>query len=155
MPQRHEPRCRGRARSALLLGASLIASAAAAALWLAQQHDNRQIDAGRAIFEGDQALQARIAGHESALPAQASRCVNCHGAARPAGPSVPVLSAATLAAPVARRGGPPSRYDERALCTLLRTGVDPAHVMVARTMPRFVIDEKQCEALWQYLLTTT
>jgi hypothetical protein len=61
------------------------------------------------------------------------------------------LSAATLAEPVARRGGPPSRYDARSLCTLLRSGVDPAHVMVQRAMPRFDIDDLQCEALWQYL----
>jgi hypothetical protein len=152
MPRRHEPRCRGRARSALLLGAGLIALAAVGTLWLAQQRENRQIDAGRAIFEGDQALDARIAGHESALPAQASRCVNCHGA--PAGSEpvpLPLLAAATLAEPVARRGGPPSRYDARSLCTLLRSGVDPAHVMVQRAMPRFDIDDLQCEALWQYL----
>jgi hypothetical protein len=54
---------------------------------------------------------------------------------------------------MARRGGPPSRYDAHALCTLLQTGVDPSHVMVARTMPRFEIDNLQCEALWQYLRT--
>jgi hypothetical protein len=89
MPQRHDPRCGGRARSSLLLGAGLIALAASAMLWLAQQHDSRQIDAGRALFEGDQALAARIAGHESALPAPASRCVNCHGP--PAG-SEPVVA---------------------------------------------------------------
>jgi hypothetical protein len=154
MPQRHEPPCGGRARSALLLGAGLIALAAAATLWLAQQRENRQIDAGRAIFEGGQALDARIAGHESPLPAQASRCVNCHGApagSEPVPASVRPLSAATLAEPVARRGGPPSRYDARSLCTLLRSGVDPAHVMVQRAMPRFDIDDLQCEALWQYL----
>jgi hypothetical protein len=154
MPQRHDPRCGGRARSSLLLGAGLIALAASAMLWLAQQHDSRQIDAGRALFEGDQALAARIAGHESALPAPASRCVNCHGppaGSEPVPASVRPLSAATLAEPVARRGGPPSRYDARSLCTLLRSGVDPAHVMVQRAMPRFDIDDLQCEALWQYL----
>src|SRR5687768_17256427 len=34
---------------------------------------------GRQLFVGDIPLAARILGQDFALPAQASRCVNCHG----------------------------------------------------------------------------
>jgi hypothetical protein len=110
---------------------------------------------GRALFLGEAALPARIHGQDFALPAQASRCVNCHGpAAAPAGASAaaaPVLSAATLAQPLRRRGGPPSRYDAAALCTLLRSGVDPAYVIIQRTMPRYQITDDDCRSLWLHL----
>jgi mono/diheme cytochrome c family protein len=114
---------------------------------------------GRQLFEGDLALPARIAGQDFALPAQASRCVNCHGPARgdAASPAAgvqrigPVLTAGTLTDAVRRRGGPPSRYDAASLCVLLRTGVDPAHVIIPRTMPRYDITETDCRSLWLHL----
>lgn len=131
--------------SALLLMAAAASSHAAATA-----------DQGQALFEGRAPLLARIAGQDFALPTDASRCTNCH---RPA-PTVPrtdtqrfgpLLTAALLTEPQRRRGGPPSRYDAMSLCKLLRTGIDPAHVMVARTMPRYEIGDDQCHALWAYL----
>jgi mono/diheme cytochrome c family protein len=121
---------------------------------------------GRQLFVGEAPLAARIVGQDFALAPEAGRCINCHGAtAGPAGPrasaagspadlAAPVLSAATLTATVRRRGGPPSRYDAAALCTLLRTGVDPAHVMILRTMPRYEINDADCRSLWLHLTTT-
>ncbi len=114
---------------------------------------------GRQLFDGGVALPARIVGQDFALPAQASRCVNCHDPARagaassPAGAQRigPALTAATLTDTVRRRGGPPSRYDAASLCTLLRSGVDPAHVIILRTMPRYEITDADCRALWQHL----
>jgi hypothetical protein len=114
---------------------------------------------GRQLFVGEVPLPARIVGQDFALPQQASRCVNCHGpAAAAAGasgaaaqPAAPTLSAATLAEPTRRRGGPPSRYGAATLCVLLRSGVDPAHVMIQRTMPRYDITDADCGALWRYL----
>lgn len=111
---------------------------------------------GRQVFEGDAAVSARIAGQDFALPTEASRCVNCHGAARVGAASSPAdaqrigpaLTAATLGKPTHRRGGPPSRYDAASLCRLLRTGVDPAHVMILRTMPRYEISDNDCQSLW-------
>jgi hypothetical protein len=123
--------------SHLLVAACALAVAGSAAA------DSR----GRAIYLGQEALPARIVGQDFVLPPQASRCVNCHAAAGGA----PALTAATLTRPVARRGGPPSRYDAVALCTLLRSGIDPAHVMIQRTMPRYVVDEADCRALWRHL----
>ena len=50
-----------------------------------------------------------------------------------------------------RRNGPPSRFDEASFCRLLRTGVDPADIVVPRAMPRYAIDDTDCRALWAYL----
>ncbi len=65
---------------------------------------------GRALFDGSVALPARVQGQDFALPAQASRCGNCHAApaaaASAAAPSAPPLTAAHLTTPQRRRGGP-------------------------------------------------
>lgn len=114
---------------------------------------------GERLFGGEAALPARIIGQDFALPAQASRCVNCHGPARGNAPSspanapgvAPALTRATLAEPLRRRGGPPSRYDAASLCTLLRSGVDPAHVIILRTMPRYEITDADCRSVWLHL----
>jgi hypothetical protein len=107
---------------------------------------------GAALWRGDWALTARLSGHEQVLPGQASRCINCHGAADRAAPGGgPRLDAGYLTHSVARRGGPASRYDEAAFCRLLRTGIDPAAVMVPREMPRYDIDDADCAALWQFI----
>lgn len=127
---------------AAVAAAALLAAATAAFLALQGRAD------GAALYDGRQPLVARVSGHEQPLPATAARCVNCHDGAQAVGPA---LNERTLARPVARRGGPPSRYDARALCRLLREGVDPAWVMVPRAMPRYEIDERACEALWAHL----
>jgi hypothetical protein len=115
---------------------------------------------GRQLFLGEAPLAARILGQDFALPAQASRCINCHrpggaaigaSAAASAPSAAPALSAATLTQALRRRGGPPSRYDAAALCTLLRSGVDPAYVMIQRTMPRYEISDADCRSLWLHL----
>jgi hypothetical protein len=146
------------------------ASPGAAALWR-----------GQALFQGDAALPASLAGHVQALPTAATRCVNCHGAsdtgaaARAANNAFgagagaeagagagagggalprtpPALGRAGLAVPRVRRGGPPSAYDAAALCTLLRSGVDPAQVVIPGAMPRYGASDAQCADLWAYLV---
>jgi hypothetical protein len=115
---------------------------------------------GRDLFDGRIVLPARVHGQDFALPAQASRCAGCHAvpaavtpaASGAATSAAPPLTAATLSTPARRRGGPPSRYDATSLCTLLRSGVDPAHVMIQRTMPRYEISDTDCQALWLHLL---
>lgn len=137
----------------------LLVAAALAGLawswWQGQQQRAR----GAALFAGEAPLAARLFGHEGTLPAVATRCRNCHEpAAAPAGPAgsgpyAGVLTAASLTTPRPRRGGPPSRFDAAALCALLRTGTDPAHVMIATTMPRYDVSDAQCHDLWAYLQT--
>ena len=139
----------GRRRSPLITIAAAAAAAvavlaAATAAFLALQGRAE----GAALYEGRQPLVARVSGHEQPLPAMAARCVNCHEGAQAIGPA---LNERTLAQPLARRGGPPSRYDAVALCRLLREGVDPASVIVPRAMPRYEIDGRGCEALWAHL----
>jgi hypothetical protein len=137
----------------LVAAAVLLSSAAVAA-------DDANATRGRQLFLGDAPLSARILGQDFALPVQASRCANCHAtvavtaaSAATAQQAAPALSAATLTEALRRRGGPPSRYDAATLCALLRTGVDPAYVMIARTMPRYEISDADCRSLWLHLST--
>lgn len=130
------------------------------------------VERGRRLFQGELPLAGRVNGHSADLPPQASRCVNCHAAGtalpapskRPApSPSAPAGAASTpsfgpaldatlLLRDVRRRGGPPSRYDEAALCKLLSTGIDPAYVIIPRNMPRYELTATDCHALWTYLI---
>lgn len=114
---------------------------------------------GRDLFTGVAPLRGTIIGHSSVLPSQSARCINCHALG---GAASPVLAAASasfgppltrqhLTSAAARRGGPPSRYDQAALCRLLRQGLDPATVMIARAMPRYEISDPDCQALWLLL----
>jgi hypothetical protein len=142
--------------------------------WALQQARQRvAVAQGNQLFHGDAPLTGRIVGHEMVLPVGVSRCMNCHEtrsaaisaaasavanqvpgtAGAVAGRFGPALDRDTLTQMRARRGGPPSRYDVQALCTLLRTGVDPAQVMIPQTMPRYEIDAAGCEALWGYINT--
>jgi hypothetical protein len=107
-----------------------------------------------ALYQQGEGAAARLRGDTSLLPAQAARCANCHEPRRsPAGADMtfgPRLDA-RLATPLPRRGGPPSAYDVAAFCTLLRTGLDPAGVLVRRAMPVYALDDAACAALWQAL----
>lgn len=126
----------------------LVALAVLAALLVAPRW--QRLREGAALFEGRLPLAAQVVGHDERLPTEAARCVNCHGGTGFA----PRLDARSLTEPRARRGGPPSRYDAASLCRLLRTGVDPAWVMVPRAMPRYDITERECEALWLHLASS-
>ncbi|MCU0684753.1 MAG: hypothetical protein MUF34_21320 [Polyangiaceae bacterium] len=113
---------------------------------------------GQTLFRGETPLTAMMVGHTQALPPDAVRCTNCHQPE--AAPTrertenfAPKLGPLGLTRPVARRGGPPSRYDARSFCRLLRDGIDPAHVMIPQTMPRYTLSNADCEALWAYLVT--
>ena len=142
------------------VAALLAALLAGLAAWAVPAWQARALrDAGAELFDGRRAVAARIGGHDDGLPAQATRCANCHltGAPPVAAASAPsnfgpVLSAATLTQARPRRGGPPSRYDAAALCRLLRDGTDPAWVLLPRAMPRYDITDEQCRALWAHLV---
>lgn len=120
-----------------------------------------EAERGRRLFVGELPLRASIVGHDFVLPSEASRCTNCHtvlgatAAATPAASSNQTLggalSAVALLEPTRRRGGPPSKFDEKSLCRLLRTGVDPALVIVSKAMPRFELTDTDCHDLWAYL----
>ena len=114
--------------------------------------DSRSKALGGRLFNGEPALTARLAGDPTLLPSAASRCSNCHQNADPNTTSFgPVLTSTSLLNDLKRRGGPPSHYDLKSFCALLRTGLDPAHILIARTMPRYELDEDSCRALWKYV----
>lgn len=155
-------------------------SPALAVLWLgwlgAAQGQPAEITTstrGAQIYQGQVVLSGQLRGHDQALPADALRCTNCHEASRqPArddssgAPAVaangnrsgsasssfaPRLDQASLAWPQARRGGPPTRYDQAAFCRVLRTSIDPGDVLLNKPMPRYTLSNDDCAALWQFL----
>jgi hypothetical protein len=110
---------------------------------------------GDALYHGKEALTGKIRGHDELLPADAVRCVNCHEAVSSGrlGRSVaPHLDRALLLEARERRGGPPSHYDPAAFCKLLKTGVDPASIVIAREMPVYELEPGRCADLWSFLI---
>jgi len=108
---------------------------------------------GEAIFLGRQPVSGRIRGHESDLPAEVVACRQCHSGASPDGgaSAAPRLDRALLLQPLQRRGAPPSVYDATSFCKVLRTGIDPAFVLIDRVMPTYRLADSECAALWQYV----
>jgi cytochrome oxidase Cu insertion factor (SCO1/SenC/PrrC family) len=108
---------------------------------------------GRDIFDGRGSVIGVIGADR--LESHASRCAGCHGASGKGGGEgrtlVPALTKDSLTAMRARRGGPPSAYNEQSFCEGLRTGVDPAGVQYASLMPRYRIDGRSCRQLWSFL----
>ncbi len=130
------------------------------ALWVgpgvAAVAQERSQQRGHDLFTGAVPLRGTIIGHSQALPHESARCINCHALVTTAPTAAsasfgPLLSRRHLTATLARRGGPPSRYDQAALCRLLRQGLDPATVMIARAMPRYDISDADCQSLWLLL----
>ena len=113
-----------------------------------------QAQPDHALYLSGEGATARLRGDTMALPAAAARCANCHepsGARSAADTTFGPRLDASLAQTLPRRGGPPSAYGPAALCTLLRSGVDPAGILLRRAMPTYDIDEAKCHALWQVL----
>lgn len=129
---------------------------------------------GKELFTGAVSLRARMTGHETDLPPEVVRCINCHrlpsdtpapsssklpepssslrgSESAPIEALAPDLSSQRLTQAVPRRGGPASRYDAQSFCSVLRFGVDPAHVMIPQTMPRYTLTEQECQELWAYV----
>lgn len=132
--------------------ASIYNSAAVAAAPAKSSDEKR----GERIFHGKEVLKGSLSGHTDKLAPQMSRCVNCHTHAKPANKGIkfaPVLTPAWLLEKQARRGGPAYAYNRDSFCKTLRTGIDPEYVVLGRTMPRFELDDAQCNALWTYLTT--
>jgi hypothetical protein len=119
---------------------------------------SESVELGRQLFVGQKPLAAHLERDETAIPTEANRCSNCH--ISEALPDSELVRTQTFGAPLSagklknqsrRRGGPPTRYNEDSFCRLLRTGIDPASILVQRAMPRYKINEADCRALWQYI----
>jgi hypothetical protein len=111
--------------------------------------------AGCRMFFGETPLQGAIVEHGRPLPPEVVVCANCHledTRSISGGSGAPFLSRSMLTEPLRRRGGPPSQFSAASFCRLLRTGVDPAYIVISRKMPRYVLDDEQCLDLWHYLL---
>jgi hypothetical protein len=114
--------------------------------------------AGQRMFSGEMPLQGTIFGHDRPSPAELVSCANCHMAGSPPASGEafgPRLDRSTLTEARSRRGGPPSHFSATSFCRLLRTGVDPAYIVITRQMPRYELSDDQCLYLWQYLVGLT
>jgi hypothetical protein len=129
----------------LLLGCLTLTLCASA---LAFAFNAQDTTLGRAYYDGQSELMAQVLGHDEPLPPAAARCINCHEGSNAPGPE---LDARLLLQPTARRGGPPSRYDEASFCRAVSEGVDAAWVQLPREMPRYALGATECRALWAYL----
>ena len=113
---------------------------------------------GKRLFVAGEGLVGTMETYQAPLPSAVIRCSNCHaGGLNAAGqPSAGgALKGDDLTSYVRRRNGPPSRYTDAALCKLLRTGVDPAGIYVAESMPRYRIDDGACRDLFVFLQMRT
>jgi hypothetical protein len=149
------------------LGARAVIGALAVVSVGCERAENPRVQQGKASFRGDVPLEAHMAGHTTLLPTSVVRCKNCHqttapapssfaqatGGERPGQSFGPILNRATLTEARRRRGGPPSKYDASTFCRLLNEGVDPAHVIIPMTMPRYRASQDECDALWEYLVS--
>lgn len=109
---------------------------------------------GRRMFFGETPLLGAIVGHPEPLPSQMVACTNCHLADTGTGSGAsfaPQLNRSMLTELRRRRGGPPSVFSPANFCRMLRTGVDPAYIVITRQMPRYTLRDDQCLGLWRYL----
>lgn len=109
-------------------------------------------DAGCAIFNGQHPMAAHLRDDDRPLPAWTTRCVNCHVATPKSAAFAPPLTHDTLLAAASRRGGPISHYDEAAFCRAVRDGIDPAGVLLRKSMPRYRVSDAECAALWRFVM---
>jgi hypothetical protein len=131
-----------------LIAPHLLASAASC------RGTEKDRDRGEAMFFGEQPLKGTIREHQGMLPPEVVKCTNCHTAGKQPGAEAgvaPRIDRSLLLVERQRRGGPPSSYGAESFCRLLRTGIDPAHILIAREMPVYAVDDAQCAGLWRFL----
>ncbi|OWJ63060.1 hypothetical protein BWU74_01310 [Paraburkholderia caledonica] len=108
-------------------------------------------DMGCAIFTGQRAAVAHLRDDNQSLPEWTTRCVNCHTRTDPSPGFAPPLTRGYLLDARSRRGGPPSRYDPVAFCRAIKDGIDPASVVLRKSMPHFELSSAECAALWRFV----
>lgn len=111
---------------------------------------------GLALYRGWTPLAGHIHGHRNDLPTSALACVNCHDRGESTtgskGATADIsLNETSLTEMRVRRNGPPSAYDRVSFCKVLTSGVDPAFILVDRTMPRFKFSSTECDDLWAFI----
>ena len=132
----------------------LILAAALSALALA---GDPGIERGAQLYRGQPPLQARLAASEDDLAPAAARCMNCHGSGAHGVAEGGIVGSdirgAILSRRVPRRGGPPAAYTRESFRTALRSGHDPASVVLSRAMPRYTLSDRDSDALWAFLVS--
>ena len=109
-------------------------------------------DLGCALFNGQHPMAAHLRDDDRPLPAGTTRCVNCHVGTSKAPAFAPPLTHDALLGATSRRGGPISHYDATTFCRAVKDGIDPASVLLRKSMPRYQIADAECMALWRYVV---
>lgn len=141
-------------RARLLTVLALVLAAKASLGWSEPGQSARSAGLGSRLFHGFAPLHGRLYTQSDELPNGAARCANCHAYANSTPvpySSAPRLSAQWLIVNRPRRGGPKSYYNQERFCSLLRTGVDPAYIVINVEMPRYELTDEECNALWVFL----
>jgi hypothetical protein len=144
MARRHHSATRAAAIGLALLAMTALARAETAC---------EPADLGCALFNGQHPLAAHLRDDDRPLPAWTTRCINCHAATAKAAAFAPPLTHDTLLGATRRRGGPISHYDATAFCRAVRDGIDPAGVLLRKSMPRYRIADAECAALWRFVVS--
>ena len=97
-------------------------------------------------------MAAHLRDDDRPLPSWTTRCANCHVGTSTAAAFAPPLTHDSLLGATRRRGGPISHYDAMAFCRAIKDGIDPAGVVLRKSMPRYRISDAECTALWQFVL---
>lgn len=97
-------------------------------------------------------MAAHLRDDDRPLPSWTTRCVNCHTGTSTAAAFAPPLTHDSLLGATRRRGGPISHYDAAAFCRAVKDGIDPAGVLLRKSMPRYKISDAECTALWQFVV---
>lgn len=97
--------------------------------------------------EAPRAIEARLEGSSASFDASLFACSGCHGTSGEGR-----REGGTLAADIRfSRLSAAGRYDEKLFCRALVEGIDPQSAELARAMPRYGLEEGECDALWRYL----
>jgi len=97
-------------------------------------------------------MAAHLRDDDRPLPAWTTRCVNCHVDRSKTPAFAPPLTHDSLLAAASRRGGPISHYDATAFCRAVKGGIDPAGVLLRKSMPHYQIADAECMAIWQFVV---
>jgi hypothetical protein len=109
-------------------------------------------DLGCAIFSGQHPMSAHLRDDDRPLPSWTTRCVNCHTGTSKASAFAPPLTHDALLGATSRRGGPISHYDATSFCRAVKDGIDPAGVLLGKSMPHYRMTDAQCMALWRFVV---
>ena len=128
---------------------------------VAAEGSETSVQRGADLFYGRTEVNGKLYLHNRTLGSPYVRCVNCHQLEdQPKSLKVnandnsfgPLLGAHFIQTPNNARGGPVRSYEPASFCKMLRSGMDPSQIMIRTDMPRYILTDDDCNALWSFLM---